>query len=37
VTVGDRKLRVRLPPASEIRLELEMTLFANEPSYAVGW
>lgn len=33
--VGDKCLEVRLPPAHEVTLDLEMELYANRPSYAL--
>jgi len=37
VDVGDTYLEVILPPASEIRLDLRMVRYANQPSYAGPW
>lgn len=35
--VDDCYLRVHLPPAHEIQLELELSRFTNRPSYALPW
>jgi hypothetical protein len=37
LAVGNHHLRVHLPPATEIVLELWMARFANRPSYALPW
>ncbi len=37
ITINDYLLRVQLPPASEIRLRLEIKRFANTPSYHLPW
>lgn len=35
--IGDGSLRVRLPPATEIVLDLEMERYVRRPSYAPPW
>ncbi|MBC8099185.1 MAG: hypothetical protein H7Y11_07060 [Armatimonadetes bacterium] len=37
VTVNDHLLRLQLPPATEIRLRLEVRRFVNTPSYCLPW
>jgi hypothetical protein len=35
--VAGKLLRVEMPPATEIVLELQMTRFVNQPTYALPW
>ena len=37
ILVGDKRLEVYLPPASEVTLDLEMERYANRPGYAGPW
>ncbi len=37
ITINDHLLRVQLPPATEIRLRLEVKRFFNTPSYRLPW
>ena len=35
--IGECALRVHLPPATEITLDLTMTRYVNTPTYAAPW
>ena len=37
VAVDDKRLYVKLPPATEIVLDLQMQRFVNDPSYTLPW